>query len=164
MTPAPIPPDDAERLRALRQLLLLDTPAEERFDRITRFAAQEFGCPIALVSLVDENRQWFKSNVGLNVCETPRDVAFCGHAIVQDEVLLVEDAAADPRFADNPLVTGQPHVRFYAGAPLTLPGGERVGTLCLIDTRPRRLDAVELAILSNLRKLVVEELLAGAPK
>lgn len=158
MQAAPMPDDDAERVAALRRLLLLDTPPEERFDRITRFAAQEFDCPIALISLVDAQRQWFKSNVGLPVCETARDISFCGHAIVQQQIMVVEDAAADPRFADNPLVVGEPHIRFYVGAPLTLPSGHRIGTLCLIDTRPRRLDTLDLAVLANLRQLVVEEL------
>ncbi|UUX95736.1 GAF domain-containing protein [Aquabacterium sp. J223] len=139
--------------------MVLDTPPEERFDRIARFAADEFGVPIALVSLVDEHRQWLKARVGLDVCETARDISFCGHAVVQDDVLVVEDARTDARFADNPLVTGAPHIRFYAGAPLALPGGQRVGTLCLIDTRPRRLDAHDLEILASLRRLVVEELL-----
>jgi GAF domain-containing protein len=158
MISAPIPTDDAQRLRALRDLRVLDTPAEERFDRVVRFAADEFGVPIALVSLVDEHRQWFKSKVGLDACSTARDVSLCGHAVVQDAVFVVEDALADERFADNPLVTGAPHIRFYAGAPLALPSGQRVGTLCLIDTRPRRLDDHDLQILASLRRLVVEEL------
>lgn len=160
MTPAPIPAHDAERLAALRALLILDTPPEERFDRVVRFAADEFDCPIALVSLVDENRQWFKARHGLDACETGRDVSFCGHAIVSDGILVIEDAAADSRFADNPLVTGAPFIRFYAGAPLTVQDGQRVGTLCLIDTQPRRLDAVDLAILASLRDLVAEELVS----
>lgn len=158
MTPAPIPPDDHERLQALRALMLLDTTPEERFDRVVGFAAQEFGCPIALVSLVDEDRQWFKARVGLDVCETPRQISFCGHAIADDGLFIVPDAQADPRFADNPLVTGVPYVRFYAGAPLQLSSGHRVGTLCLIDTQPRQLDAAERAILASLRDLVAQEL------
>lgn len=161
MTPAPLPPDEPERLRALRALMLLDTTPEERFDRVVAFAAQEFGCPIALVSLVDEHRQWFKARIGLPVCETARDISFCAHAILDDGLFVVPDAAADPRFADNPLVTGEPHIRFYAGAPLCLPSGHRVGTLCLIDTRPRQLDATEQAILASLRDLVAQELPAA---
>lgn len=160
MMPAPLPPNDAERVQALRDLLLLDTPPEERFDRIVAFAAQEFDVPIALVSLVDRNRQWFKARVGLEVCETSRDVSFCGHAIVEHETLLIPDARADPRFADNPLVLGAPHIRFYAGAQLRLPGGATIGTLCLIDTRPRELDPIDLAILRALRDLVAQELAA----
>lgn len=158
MQPAPIPDDDDQRLQALRELLILDTPQEERFDRIVAFAAQEFDVPIALVSLVDRNRQWFKARVGLPVCETPRDVSLCGHAILEHETLLIPDTLADPRFADNPLVQNDPFIRFYAGAQLVLPSGPTVGTLCLIDTRPRMLDRTDLAILGSLRDLVVEQL------
>jgi GAF domain-containing protein len=158
MLAAPIPTDDRERLQALRALLILDTPPEERFDRVVRFAAEEFDMPTVLVSLVDEHRQWFKAKVGLDVCETDRQTSFCGHAIARPEVFVIEDARQDPRFADNPIVTGEPRVRFYAGAPLQLPSGERVGTLCLIDRQPRTLDATDLAILGSLRDLVVEEL------
>jgi len=159
MLPAPIPTNDDERLQALRALLILDTPPEERFDRIVQFAADEFDLPIALVSLVDRDRQWFKAKVGVDVCETGRDISFCGHAIGSNEVLLVPDATLDPRFADNPLVTGPPFLRFYAGAPLETRPGLRVGTLCLIDTRPRTFDAMDLAILQSLRDLLVGELL-----
>jgi len=159
MTPAPIPADDARRLQALREMLILDTPPEERFDRIVRFAADEFDVPTVLVSLVDAQRQWFKARVGMDACETRRDVSFCGHAIVQPGVFVVEDALQDERFHDNPLVVGAPHIRFYAGVPLQLPGGAVVGTLCLISPEPRRLDDVDLAILGTLRDLVVGELL-----
>lgn len=158
MLPAPIPADDAQRLRALRELLILDTPPEERFDRIVAFAADEFEVPIALISLVDRERQWFKARVGLDVCETAREISFCGHAVLQPEIFMVLDAARDPRFADNPLVLGAPFIRFYAGAPLMLPGGAAVGTLCLIDSRPRAFDAMDQAILATLRDLVVAEL------
>jgi GAF domain-containing protein len=158
MLAAPIPSNDAERLAALRELLILDTPPEERFDKVARFAAQEFDMPIALVTLIDENRQWFKARVGLDVCETGRDVSFCGHAILQPDIFIIPDARADERFADNPIVTGPPHVIFYAGAPLTMPSGFTIGTLCLIDHQPRELDATEMAILSTLRDLLLEEL------
>ncbi len=158
MTPAPIPDDEPQRLGALRELLLLDTPPEERFDRIVAFASSEFDVPIALVSLVDLNRQWFKARVGLAVCETARDVSFCAHAIITPELFVIEDAAQDVRFADNPLVTGEPFIRFYAGAPLQLASGLRVGTLCLADTRPRRLDRLDRVILTSLRDLALEEL------
>lgn len=158
MLPAPTPDDDHERLAALHALLILDTPPEERFDRIVAFAAEEFDAPIALLSLVDRERQWFKAKVGLSACETGRDISFCGHAILQSDIMEVPDALDDARFADNPLVTGPPHIRFYAGAPLRLESGLTLGTLCLIDTRPRRLDAIELAILGTLRDLVVMEL------
>jgi GAF domain-containing protein len=158
MKPAPIPSDDLQRLQALRELLILDTPPEERFDRVTAFAAGEFDVPICVISLVDENRQWFKARVGVDVCETPRDVSFCGHALEQSDVLLVEDTRQDERFHDNPLVTGEPHIRFYAGAPLVLASGHVAGTLCIIDTKPRQIDALDLAILGSLRDLVVAEL------
>jgi GAF domain-containing protein len=162
MQAAPIPATDQERLAALRALLILDTPPEERFDRIIAFATQEFEVPIALLSIVDEQRQWFKSRIGLDVCETARDISFCGHAIMAAEIMVVEDAARDARFADNPLVTGAPYIRFYAGAPLQLPSGHAVGTLCLIDRVPRTLDRTGLAILASLRDLAVEELAARA--
>jgi len=158
MTPAPIPADDAARLSALRELLILDTPPEERFDRLVEFAASEFDMPIALISLVDAQRQWFKARVGFAACETSREISFCGHAILQRDLFEVLDAALDPRFADNPLVVGAPFVRFYIGAPLALPGGATVGTLCLIDTRPRQFDAMDRAVLGTLRDLVVAEL------
>jgi GAF domain-containing protein len=158
MLAAPTPPNEAERIAALYSLLILDTPREERFDKIVEFAAMEFDVPIALISLLDSDRQWFKSFVGLTACETGRDVSFCGHAIMRAEIMEVRDAAQDPRFADNPLVTGPPHIRFYAGAPLLLPNGYALGTLCLIDTKPRQLDDVEMAILSTLRGLVMQEL------
>lgn len=159
MQAPPLPKDETQRLQALRELLILDTPPEERFDRVARFAAEEFEVPIALVSLIDENRQWFKARVGMPVCETHRDISFCGHAILQDEIFVIEDASLDARFADNPLVTGEPCIRFYAGAPLRLGGdGAAIGTLCLIDRRPRRLDRIGRAILGTLRDLVVEEL------
>jgi len=158
MLPAPIPADDDARLQALRELLILDTPPEERFDRLVEFAASEFDVPIALISLVDGERQWFKARVGLDACETSRDISFCGHAIVQRELFEVADAALDPRFADNPLVVGAPWIRFYIGAPLVLPGGATIGTLCLIDTLPREFDALDRAILGTLRDLAVAEL------
>ncbi|WP_461605861.1 GAF domain-containing protein, partial [Aeromonas allosaccharophila] len=135
---SPVVPDNEPlRLDALRRLAILDSPAEERFDRITRMARNMFDVPIALVSLVDENRQWFKSCCGLPVLETPRDISFCGHAILGEELFVVEDAAQDPRFSDNPLVTGEPHIRFYAGHPLEVGNGLKLGTLCIIDSKPR---------------------------
>ena len=160
MMSPPLPRNESKRLHALRELLILDTPPEERFDRISAFAAKEFDVPIALISLVDENRQWFKSRVGLDACETSREVSFCGHALSMDVPLVIEDALLDERFADNPLVTGPPHIRFYAGAQLRLASGLVVGTLCLIDQAPRRLDEMDLGILGSLRALVVEELTA----
>lgn len=161
MLAAPLPDNEADRLHALHALLILDTPPEQRFDRIVAFAATEFDMPIVLVSLVDSSRQWFKARLGMQACETAREVSFCAHAILAPELFVVRDAHLDPRFADNPLVTGEPHIRFYAGAPLRAQGGARVGTLCLIDTRPRELDAIERAILGTLRELVEGELASG---
>ncbi|RYF08585.1 MAG: GAF domain-containing protein [Comamonadaceae bacterium] len=160
MTPAPMPADEADRLNALRDLLLLDTSPEERYDRLARFAAEQLDVPIALLTLVDGQRQWFKSRIGLEVSETARDISFCGHAIMESEIFVVEDASRDPRFLDNPLVTGEPHIRFYAGAPLSAPSGHRIGTLCVIDTEPRTLRSVDLSILDALRCLA-NETLAG---
>ncbi len=160
MIPAPIPADDAERLAALRQLLILDTPPEERFDRIVAFATQEFEVPTGLVSLVDENRQWFKARCGMGVEETGRDVSFCAHAIHSHEILVVNNALEDARFHDNPLVTAPGGIRFYAGAPLVMPSGHVIGTLCVLGSQPRSFDAMDQAILGTLRDLCVEELLA----
>ncbi|WP_066271941.1 GAF domain-containing protein [Hydrogenophaga palleronii] len=159
MITAPLPHNEAKRLRALRDLLILDTPPEERFDRISSFAAKEFDVPIALVSLVDQDRQWFKSSFGVEgMHETPRDISFCGHAVAMAKTLVVPDALKDPRFADNPMVIGKPYIRFYAGALLRLPYGQVVGTLCIMDRRPRTFDKLDEVILGGLRDLVVEEL------
>lgn len=157
-TPA-IPHDEQQRLQALNDLQLLDTPTEERFDRLTRLARQMFAVPIALVSLVDEQRQWFKSSQGLDACETGRDISFCGHAILGQEIFEVCDASQDPRFADNPLVSGGPHIRFYAGAPLITGDGYGLGTLCIIDSQPRQLNADERRALRDLADIVVSEML-----
>ena len=134
--PAPLPPTETERLAALRRYAILDSAPDPMLDRIVRFAAKQFKMPIALVSLVDQDRQWFQSVCGLNTKETGRDVAFCGHAILQDEVFVIPDACQDWRFAKNPLVTGEPHIRFYAGAPLINPQGHALGALCLVDREP----------------------------
>lgn len=158
MIEAPKPDNEVQRLQALRKLLILDTPPEERFDRIVAFAAEEFETKMALVSMLDADRQWFKAKVGMDDAETPRATAFCSHTILQDTPLVVPDATLDARFSGNPNVTGDAHVRFYAGMPLTLPTGENVGTLCLVDEKPGNMDAVGLAILQSLRDLVVEEL------
>ena len=158
MQAAPLAPHEQDRLAALRRYDVLDTAPEENFDELTGFASRLCGAPIALISLVDANRQWFKARVGLDDSETPRDQAFCAHAIEGDDLLEVCDATSDPRFADNPLVTGDPHIRFYAGAPLSAPGGHRIGTLCVIDTVPRTLGTVERSILDALRRLANETL------
>lgn len=153
------PEDEKLRLAKLRSLCILDTAKESRFDRLTRIAQRIFKVPISLVSLVDENRQWFKSCVGLNASETPRTVSFCGHAILGSDVFIVEDALEDDRFADNPLVEGDPHIRFYAGCPLIL-DNRRLGTLCIIDQSPRSLDQDQIDILKDLASMVEHELVA----
>jgi PAS domain S-box-containing protein len=151
----PIAITEARRLAVLRELGVLDTLAEPAFDTITRTAAQLCGVPIALISLIDAQRQWFKSNIGLpGVDETPRDVAFCDHAIRDDALFEVSDATRDPRFAANPLVTGNPDIRFYAGAPIVMPGGERIGTVCVIDRAPRQLEEHQRATLQSLAAIV----------
>ncbi len=155
MTPAPIPENEAERLEALRRYELLDTPAEAGFDDITALAAQICEAPIALISLVDAHRQWFKSKVGLAAGETPRDVSFCAHAIDGPDILEVPDALEDERFRDNGLVAGGPRIRFYAGAPLIAPDGFGLGTLCVIDRVPRRLTPMQRDALARLGRQVV---------
>ena len=158
MRVATISCDEPERLAALRSYGILDTPPEERFDRLTRLVSEELGVPISLVSLVDVDRQWFKSRHGLEATETPRDVAFCAHAILSDDTLVVEDAFEDDRFADNPLVTAAPSVRFYAGAPLVTASGHRLGTLCAIDSKPKRLADREARFLREMAAIAVDEM------
>lgn len=158
MQAPPTPIDETQRLRALSTLCILDTLPEERFDRITRLAARAFNVPIALVSLVDRDRQWFKSRQGLPACETGRSISFCGHAILQEGPLVVCDALQDPRFFDNPLVAGDPHIRFYAGQPIHGPDGSRLGTLCIIDRQPREFFAEDAALLVDLAGMVEREL------
>jgi diguanylate cyclase (GGDEF)-like protein len=160
MKPPPLPADEPARLAELRALDVLDTPAEERFDRITRLAKRLFDVPMVAVSLVDERRQWFKSSVGLAMSQTPREDAFCGHAILGDGMMEVPDAAVDERFHDNPLVTQDPGVRFYAGFPIKGPGGSALGTLCLFDHTPRRLSSEDHALLRDLTQMVEQELVS----
>jgi len=158
MLKPPLPDNESERLQALRALDILDTSNEERFDRLVRIAQHSLQVPVALISLVDAGRVWFKSHQGWDTGENPRDISFCSHAILEPDLFVVPDAAADSRFADNPQVLEAPHIRFYAGAPLTLNNGLCVGTLCVIDHLPRRLSAEQLAVLSDLAQCVVEEL------
>ena len=156
---APLPPNELQRLETLRSYNVLDTPPESAFDDLTQLAAQICEVPIAAVSLVDGNRQWFKSIVGLSATETSRDIAFCAHTILNpDELLEVRDAQLDSRFADNPLVTGNPNIRFYAGAPLVAPDGLALGTLCVIDHEPHVLSAKQKTALSALSRAVIAQL------
>jgi signal transduction histidine kinase len=149
---------EQDRVAALHAYRVLDTAPENDFDDIAQLAAQLCGVPIALVSLVDSDRQWFKARIGLDVCETSRDSSFCSHAMWGDGVMQVRDARHDPRFADNPLVLGAPHIRFYAGAPLITPAGEPLGSLCVIDTRPRLLTPAQVHGLATLARHVVVQL------
>ena len=153
MTAPARPRDEQRRLADLRALRLLDTPPEERFDAIVGLAKQVFDAPIAYIALIDEERQWFKAQVGLDAAQTPRDVSFCGHTILRAEPLIVPDARADPRFSENPMVTGEPHVRFYAGHPLRSPQGQNVATLCIVDRKPRGFDREDEAVLAGLARL-----------
>lgn len=150
MLPAPIPDNEPERIASLRRMLLLSSPDEEAFDRVTRAAKRMFSVQIALVSLIDSHRQWFKSCIGLPVRETAREVSFCGHAIVFGQLFVIEDATSDTRFSDNPLVTGDPRVIFYAGRPLYNAEGYAVGTLCIIDHHPRTFTADDRRSLDDL--------------
>lgn len=152
------PDDEAERLDVLSSYEVLDTGPEESFDRITRMASRLLDVPICLISLIDKDRQWFKSRQGLDATETPRDISFCTHAILNDEVMVVPDAVDDPRFHDNPLVVGDPCIRFYAGAPLTTHSGHNLGTLCAIDRQPREMTDDERQLLDDLAHMVVDEL------
>jgi len=161
MLVAPLLPDEPRRLAVLLNLNILDTPPEERFDRITRMAARLFHVPIALVSLIDADRQWFKSRVGIALPESPRRTSFCTHAMLQDGVFVVEDATIDLRFADNPTVVDEPHVRFYAGYPIAAPDGSKIGTLCVIDHTARHFSDDDRALLRDLAGMVAHEVAAS---
>jgi hypothetical protein len=150
MPAAPFPENEAQRLEAVRALKLLDTPPEERFDRITRLAARILGVPMAFVSLIDENRQFIKSSYGFDLVEPSRDAAFCAYTILENKQLVVPDAKSDSRFSDNPLVTNKPNIRFYAGNPITAADGSRVGTLGVMDRQPRIPSAEDLEALRDL--------------
>jgi GAF domain-containing protein len=149
-----IPVDEARRLTALHATRLLGSAPEEAFDRITRMAARLLNAPTALVSLVDKDVQWFKSRCGFEGTETARDISFCGHAILGHEPLVVATPPTDPRFHDNPLVTGEPHVRFYAGVPLYSVDRMPIGTLCVLDRVPRQLGGADLDMLRDLARMV----------
>jgi len=160
MLAAAIPPNEKQRIEAVRAANILDTHPEERFDRLTRLAKRLFGVPMAVVSVVDTDRQWFKSADGLLAKETPRNVAFCSHAILGNDIFMVSDTAQDERFVDNPLVTGNPNIRFYAGCPLVVEGGHKLGTLCLLDTKPRELNDEDQDLLKDLARMAEQEMSA----
>jgi len=162
MIKPPTPADEQSRLLQLRALDLLDTDPDERFDRMTRMAQRVFDVPIALVSLVDTDRQWFKSRQGLEAGETPRDVSFCGHTILGDETMVIPNAPLDERFCDNPLVVNDPDIRFYAGCPIRAPDGSRIGTFCVIDRRPRELSDDDKIMLRDLAQMVEREIASVA--
>lgn len=155
-----LPADEQARLETLQLLNILDTQPEERFDRLTRMAQKMFDVPFALVSLIDKDRQWLKSCAGALAQEIPRDITFCGHAILGDKTFIIPNTLEDDRFADNPLVTDEPKIRFYAGCPLQAPNGFKLGTLCILDQRPRQFDAEDIQALSDLAATVEGELTA----
>lgn len=155
---APKPKNESRRLKVLWQYDVLDTVPEEVFDDLTDLAARICKSPIALISLVDEDRQWFKSRIGITITETSRDISFCAHAIMREGLLIVPDTKKDPRFKDNPLVTGPQKIRFYAGAPLITPDGQALGSLCVMDNRPRDLDEDQREALRVLAHHVVSQL------
>jgi GAF domain-containing protein len=155
---ASIPLNEAERLAAVRSYEIVDTAPEEAFNDITHLASYICQCPIATISIIEEHRQWYKAAMGINMDETPRGMAFCSHTILQTEMLVVSDATKDSRFADNPAVTKAPFVRFYAGLPLINPEGFALGTLCVVDTKPRELTFEQVWALESLRRHVVAHL------
>lgn len=158
MKPAPIPSDESDRLAELKALNILDTPREPRFDRITELVADVFDVPMVFLTLVDGDRQWFKSTYGINVDATPRDVGFCAHAMLEPHPMVVPNATKDGRFADNPFVTGEFHLRFYAGVPLHGPKGKGIGALALVDTKPREFSPKQLKQLERFAAIVEGEI------
>lgn len=160
--PYPISPNEAGRLLAVHRSGILDSATEETLDSLTRLAALSLDAPIALITVLSEDRQWFKAKVGLDMRETPRSWAFCNYTVLQSEVQQFPNLAADPRFAANPAVKDAPHFRFYAGAPVTDAQGYPLGSLCIIDTKPRQLDATQTEILGRLARLVTDEVIRGA--
>ena len=158
MLQAPIPSNDAARLQELRSYGVLDSPDEQAFDDIGALVRDIAGTPIGIISLVDENRQWFKSCIGLDAKETPRNISFCGHTILQRTPLLINDALDDPRFCDNPLVIQEPHIRFYAGFPLISSNGLALGSLCAVDQQPRQLHDSQIQALERLARLAVRQM------
>ncbi len=153
-----MPPDEDRRLATLRAMEILDTPPESRFDRITRLASRFFAAPIALITLIDRDRAWYKSRIGVISKETSRETSFGAHVVFDRTTIVVNDALLDDRFAENPLVVGEPRVRFYAGAPLIMRDGTCLGTVSLMDTRPRWFAASDVQLLEDLRDLAVSEI------
>lgn len=154
----PLPKNEKKRLEVLWEYEVLDTVPEQVFDDLAYLAASICGTPVALITLVDEKRQWFKSKVGVGISETPREISICSHAILQKNIFVVPDTTQDPRFAQNPLVTGDPKIRFYAGAPLITPGGQSLGTLCVVDMVPRSLRPDQQRALQILSRHVMGQL------
>lgn len=154
----PLPKNEVKRIKILWQYDVLDTAPEKVFDELTELASLICGAPIAMISLIDEDRQWFKSKVGVSISETSRDVSMCAHAIMQKKLFIVPDATRDKRFKNNPLVTGKPKIRFYAGAPLITPNGHALGTLCVIDKVPRKLTTDQKQALRVLARHVMTQL------
>lgn len=152
MQTAPIPENESDRLASLKKLNILDTPPEERFDRITKLATKVFNVPISTITLVDSNREWYKSVCGLDEKESDRATSFCGHAMLENEILIIPDAKKDPRFSDNPMVVGKPFIRFYVGVPLFSADGARIGTFCVKGNEPREITEEEKEVLKGLAK------------
>ena len=158
MIEVPVPSNEQERLASLRKLNVIDTPIEERFERLTRMACRTLGVPIAAFTLIDDKRQWFKSIQGLNSTETAKELSFCAHVVAGNDILLIPDATQDQRFSDHPSVTGNPNIGFYAGCPVRSPDGQTIGALCAIDNRPRQMDPEQLQALRDLATLVENEM------
>jgi len=156
------PADETVRLKSLHALRILDSEPDARFDRITSMVKRLFDVEICVVSLVASDRQWFKSKQGIDACETSREISFCGHAILEEKAFVIENALEDERFADNPLVTGEPKIRFYAGFPVHAPSGQRIGTLCLIDSRARHFSSDDEHMLKDFAALVDDELASSS--
>lgn len=158
----PTPQNESARIAALHALNVLDTVQEERFDRLTRLAMRVFNVPYSTISMIDTHRQWFKSIQGLSLCETSRDISFCAHAILFDEILYVENALKDDRFHDNPVVVGEPKIRFYAGCSLNV-NGFKMGTFCVFDKKPRAFTSDDRQLLRDLAAIAEEELAVSQP-
>lgn len=158
MQAAPLPHDEADRLKKVHALGLLDTKPEERFDAITREALEVFQVPISTITIMDEKREWYKSCQGLSTKEAPREISFCAHAMLSRQICIVEDTLEDLRFVDNPMVTGEPHIRFYAGVALYSKNGAQTGIFCIKDTKPRKLSAEQVMLLLEFSKRAAAEL------